>query len=287
MINGSTRLLGVIGNPITHSLSPLMQNAAIAHLGANYVYLPFPIAAEDLAKALDGFAAIGLGGFSVTIPHKVAIIPLLTAITPVAQQVGAVNTVWRTDAGWQGTNTDVEGFLFPLKSWGWDGSAVTPLILGNGGAARAVVVGLWQMGCREINIVGRDIHKLEAFIASWSDNEIKKSININLWSEIPSLIKNTHLLVNTTPIGMSPHTAQSPLEEKIMDLLPRQAIAYDLVYNPSPSKFLHQAQERGIKTIDGLEMLARQGAIALEIWLQQSVPGEVMRDSLREYFSVH
>jgi shikimate dehydrogenase len=135
--------------------------------------------------------------------------------------------------------------------------------------------------------VGRDIQKLEYFMASWSDNEIKKAIKINLWSEIPNLIKNTHLLVNTTPIGMSPHTAQSPLEEKIMDLLPGQAIAYDLVYNPSPSKFLHQAQERGIKTIDGLEMLARQGAIALEIWLQQSVPGEVMLNSLRAYFSVH
>lgn len=284
-INGSTRLLGVIGHPIAHSLSPLMHNRAIAALGVNYIYLPFPIAPEDLAIALEGLRAIGLVGFSVTIPHKIAIMPLLKEITDVAKQVGAVNTVWRSEAGWQGTNTDVEGFIFPLKAYSRDWSEIVPLILGCGGAARAVVVGLWNMGCQRIDVSGRDIQKLENFQASWGDISLQKAIKIHLWSEIRDLIPDTSLLVNTTPLGMSPRVEESPLEEKTLDRLNPKAIVYDLVYNPSPSRLLQQAQERGLKTIDGLEMLVQQGAIALEMWLRQPVPVQVMRQSLQEYFT--
>ncbi|HEY9849185.1 MAG TPA: shikimate dehydrogenase, partial [Leptolyngbyaceae cyanobacterium] len=117
-ITGKTKLLGVIGHPIEHSLSPVMHNAAIATLGLNYVYLPFPIAPEDLQVAIAGFATIGIVGFNVTIPHKQTIIPLLSQVSPIAQAVGAVNTVWRTETGWSGTNTDVEGFLAPLVNLG-------------------------------------------------------------------------------------------------------------------------------------------------------------------------
>nr|MBE9135238.1 shikimate dehydrogenase [Tychonema sp. LEGE 07196] len=115
MIQGTTKLLGVIGHPVTHSLSPAMHNAAIAHLGVDFVYLPFPVKPEDLKAALAGFAAIDLRGFSITIPHKQAILPLLSEVSPIARAIGAVNTVYRTDKGWCGTNTDVEGFLAPLQ----------------------------------------------------------------------------------------------------------------------------------------------------------------------------
>jgi shikimate dehydrogenase len=137
-ITGKTQLLGVIGNPIEHSLSPVMHNAAIANLNLDYIYLPFPIKAPDLKNALAGFAAIGVEGFSITIPHKQTIIPLLSEISDIAQSVGAVNTVWRSDKGWSGTNTDIAGFIAPLKAYNWDWSQTTAVILGNGGAARAV-----------------------------------------------------------------------------------------------------------------------------------------------------
>ncbi|MGB7892535.1 MAG: shikimate dehydrogenase, partial [Microcoleus sp.] len=116
MIKGTTKLLGVIGHPVEHSLSPAMHNAAISHLGVDFVYLPFPVKPEDLKAALAGFAAIGVRGFSITIPHKQAILPLLSEVSPIARAIGAVNTVYLTDKGWCGTNTDVEGFLAPLQT---------------------------------------------------------------------------------------------------------------------------------------------------------------------------
>ena len=116
MIKGTTKLLGVIGHPVEHSLSPAMHNAAISHLGVDFVYLPFPVKPGDLKAALAGFAAIGVRGFSITIPHKQAILPLLSEVSPIARSIGAVNTVYLIDKGWCGTNTDVEGFLAPLQT---------------------------------------------------------------------------------------------------------------------------------------------------------------------------
>ena len=288
LITGKTKLLGVIGDPIEHSLSPVMHNAAIASLGLDYVYLPLPINREDLTAAIAGLEAIGLVGFNVTIPHKQSILPLLAEITPNAKLVGAVNTVWHTEAGWKGTNTDVEGFLSPLKTTGQlrDWSQITPVILGNGGAARAVVAGLEELGCPEISVVGRDRHKLELFQQSWADSSLRAVLTVHRWSELPGLLSNTELLVNTTPIGMYPHVHRSPVESELLEKLPPEAIAYDLVYNPQPTQFLHMAQKMGAIAIDGLEMLVQQGAAALEIWLQQPVPVDVMRRSLQEYLGL-
>ena len=169
LITGTTKLLGVIGNPVEHSLSPVMHNAAIAQLGLDFVYLPLPVESADLSKAIAGLEAINLVGFNVTIPHKQAIVPLLAKISPEATIVGAVNTVWRSEQGWQGTNTDVAGFIAPLSTMSRDWSKVTPVILGNGGAARAVITGLAELGCSEINVVGRNRHKLAQFQQSLKD----------------------------------------------------------------------------------------------------------------------
>ncbi|MFM7477985.1 MAG: shikimate dehydrogenase [Microcystis aeruginosa] len=284
IINGKTKLLGVIGDPIGHTLSPLMHNAAIDALGLNYVYLPLPIAPEHLATAIAGFAAIDLQGFSVTIPHKLAIIPLLSQSTEKARLVGAVNTVWRTKTGWQGTNTDVDGFLAPLKSLDKDWSRVNPVILGNGGAARAVVVACAQLGCDKIHVVGRNQKKLDPFKESWANTSLYDLLEVHSWDELEGLLSTTELLINSTPIGMSPQGEQSPVELELLDLLPPSAIAYDLIYNPRPTKFLRLGQTRGIRIIDGLEMLVNQGAIALEIWLGQPVPVSVMREALLKQF---
>ena len=282
-ITGKTRLLGVIGHPIGHSLSPLMHNAALTELRENYVYVAFPIKPEDLATAIAGLESIGVVGFSVTIPHKQTIMPFLSQITPTAKLVGAVNTVRWTEQGWQGTNTDVEGFVAPLTGLDQDWQKVKPVVLGNGGAARAVVVGLAQLGCPEIQIVGRNFEKLVAFKKSWSRADFNSELSVYPWQALAELIPSTTLLINTTPLGMTPHLEQSPVEEDLMQGLSSSAIAYDLIYTPRPTRFLQQAADQDATIIDGLEMLVQQGAAALRLWLQKPVPVDTMRQALRDF----
>jgi shikimate dehydrogenase len=287
LITGKTKLLGIIGDPVEHSLSPVMHNVAIAHLSLDYVYVPFPVKETDLAKAIAGFSAIDLIGFNITIPHKQTIIPLLTEISADAANIGAVNTVWRNASGWQGTNTDAEGFVAPLKSISRDWSQTTPVVLGIGGAARAVIAGLVNLGCLKIHIVGRNPDKLAQFYQSWQHAPaISEKLITHNWDDLNSLIPAADLLVNTTPVGMSPKIDASPIDEALMKKLKKQAIAYDLIYTPNPTKFLRLAQDQEAIIIDGLEMLLQQGVAALEIWLQQPVPVEVMRNSLIEYLGL-
>jgi shikimate dehydrogenase len=315
MIKGTTKILGVIGHPIAHSLSPAMHNAAIAHLGVDFVYLAFPVKPEDLAIALSGFRAIGVRGFSITIPHKQAILPLLSEVSPIALAIGAVNTVYMTDKGWCGTNTDVEGFLAPLRSradteapplQSGENSLKVPLlkvdlggspasdwsqkvavILGNGGAARAVVAGCAQLGCAEIHVVGRNEQNLAEFQQSWLNSVMPvKNLQVHTWDNLSTLISQADLLVNTTPVGMYPQGEISPVANSAIDRISVGAIAYDLIYNPNPTQFLKDAQQRGAQIIDGLEMLVQQGAAALTIWLdRESVPVDVMRFALQQHLS--
>ncbi|MBV8886840.1 MAG: shikimate dehydrogenase [Chroococcidiopsidaceae cyanobacterium CP_BM_RX_35] len=280
MIGGKTKLLGVIGHPVEHSLSPVMHNAALAALELDYVYLPLPVKPEDLPAAITGFAAIGLIGFNVTIPHKQTILNLLSEVLPVAQAVGAVNTVWRADNGWVGTNTDVAGFLAPLRiRYNRDWSQTVAVILGNGGAARAVAFGCAELGCAEIHVTGRNQAKLEEFKSSWVNSNLN-NLQVHNSEQLPQLIPQATLLVNTTPIGMYPKVEESPLRAAIMAHLPPNAIVYDLIYNPRPTQLLRQAEQLQLNTLNGLEMLVYQGAAALEIWLQQPIPVDVMRQSL-------
>lgn len=287
-ITGKTKLLGVIGHPVEHSLSPVMHNAALAKLGLDYVYLPFPIAPENLETAMAGFAAIGVIGFSVTIPHKQAILPFLSEISPIAQAIGAVNTVTRQGNGWVGTNTDVEGFIAPLQStYHQDWSKKTAVILGNGGAARAVVAGCIQLGLAEIHVVGRNLQKLSQFRQSWQNSIFADKFQVHYWEELPKLISQANLLVNTTPIGMYPHIENSPLSVDEMEYLSPNVIAYDLIYIPKPTRFLQLAEKQKAIPIDGLEMLVQQGAAALKIWLQQEkVPVSEMRQALQNHLGL-
>ncbi|HIK09239.1 MAG TPA: shikimate dehydrogenase [Oscillatoriaceae cyanobacterium M33_DOE_052] len=280
-ITGKTRILGIIGDPVEHSLSPVMHNAAIAHLNLDYIYVPFPVKPKDLTTALAGFEAVGVQGFNATIPHKQAIIPLLTEVSPLARSVGAVNTIWRTPEGWAGTNTDVEGFLAPLLSIPRQWHQIKAVVLGTGGAARAVVAGCAQLGCQEIIMVGRNQEKLAAFVASWAHQAPPVPMTPVTWEELPQILPQAGLLVNCTPVGMYPHIDAAPVSATSMQYLPPGAIVYDLIYTPCPTQFLQLAQDVGATTIDGLEMLVCQGAAGLKIWLgRDTVPVTVMRDAL-------
>ncbi len=274
-ITGKTKLLGVIGDPISHSLSPVMQNAAIAYLGVDYLYVPFLV--RELEIAVRGLAALGIAGFNITIPHKQAILPLLMEVTPIAGLVGAVNTVWWNGYGWSGTNTDVEGFVAPLQTFNPCSEAV---VLGCGGAARAVVVGCHQLNCQRIHVVGRRAEKLVEFQKSWQGTAIGDCLQTYLWSELPRLLPHADLIINTTPLGMGADADQSPLTAE--DRLKQGAIAYDLIYTPHTTKFLQQARNQGVQIINGMEMLVQQGAASLSIWLGQPAPVEVMRQSITE-----
>lgn len=285
MISGKTRLLGVIGHPIGHSLSPVMHNAALGQMvESDFVYVAFPIAPDDLTDAVRGFEAIGVEGFSVTIPHKQAIMSELVHISELAQAIGAVNTVWKMPDGWHGTNTDMTGFIAPLLELDRDWSQVNVVCLGNGGAARAIVAGCAQLGVQSIQVVGRNAVKLEEFRQSFqSIDSICDRLSIHHWDAIDSLLSNAGLIINTTPIGMAPNTEASPLTISQVQKIQPGSIAYDLIYTPSPTQFLQQAQQQGAQVFDGLEMLVQQGAEALKIWTGvEQVPVAVMRRSLQE-----
>ncbi|MGF1459489.1 MAG: shikimate dehydrogenase [Leptolyngbyaceae cyanobacterium] len=278
---GATEVLGIIGYPVEHSLSPPMQNAALYQLAHDAVYVPFPVHPNDLPSAIAGLWSLGVTGFNVTIPHKQAVMPLLATVTEVGQAVGAVNTVWRTDQGWAGTNTDVTGFMAPLQALSEDWSQARVVILGNGGAARAVVAGCVTLGCQDIWLVGRSADKLQAFVNSWHDSTLQPALQTCRFADLDGLLSKTQLVVNTTPIGMHPQIDATPMTQQQLEILPATAIAYDLIYTPSPTQFLQLATQRGLTPIDGTEMLVQQGAAALKIWTRQAPPIGIMRKTLK------
>jgi shikimate dehydrogenase len=273
VITGATKILGVMGYPIEHSMSPVMHNAALSKLGADYVYVPLAVPPHDLAGVLASLKAIDCRGFNVTIPHKQAVMAHLSEISEVARSIGAVNTVWLTEQGWAGTNTDILGWLSPLRSLP---RPETVVILGGGGAARAVIAGCVQLGCENIWVVGRNLAKLAALQASWPQVKLQE------WSQLDHLLSLADMVVNCTPIGMFPRIEASPLSVQQIELLRVGAIIYDLIYTPRPTKLLQMAEDGGCQSIDGVDMLVGQGAAALELWLGQPVPIELMRASLIE-----
>jgi shikimate dehydrogenase len=282
-ISGTTQILGVIGDPVTHSLSPVMHNAALAAMGLDYVYIPLPIAIANLRLATAGLVAIeAVQGFNLTIPHKQEIIPMLAEVSAIAQTVGAVNTVKRVGSDLVGTNTDVEGFLVPLRKLARNWQNTPALILGSGGAARAVVVACIELGCQVVHVVGRDPVKMKRFQAQMTRQVGSYSVRVHTWSSLENLLEVAGLVVNATPIGMS-NANESPLNEAQLKLLPDNAIAYDLIYTPRPTKFLHLAGARNLVAIDGLEMLLHQGALALAYWLDRPAPIEVMWQALLDH----
>jgi shikimate dehydrogenase len=297
-ISGRTALVGVLGDPVRHSLSPAMHNAALAELGLEWAYLALPAPAADLATVVRGLEAMGCRGLSVTIPHKQAVAELCRERSPLAQRVGAVNTLVPLDGGgWMGTNTDVEGFMAPLRHGPWQGKRA--LVLGCGGSARAVVAGLVELGFGAITVAARRPEALAAFAQTcgpWAPQ-----LTPLAWGDLDSAtdtalahssLRQADLVVNTTPIGMAsapdPAGAMDPAALKACPLNPAQldqlgpgATVYDLIYTPRPTQLLREAARRGCPTQDGLEMLVQQGAAALRLWSGlETVPTDAMRTAV-------
>ncbi len=291
----STALVGVLGDPVRHSLSPAMHNAALAALGLDWVYLALPVSAPDLATVVAALEALDCRGLNVTIPHKQAVAALAAELSPLAQRLGAVNTlVRRPGGGWLGTNTDVEGFLAPLREGDWPGQRAhgqRAVVLGCGGSALAVLAGLEQLGFCSIAVAGRNANALAALQAGCRD--WLPALEPLAWTtaddeRLLQALAQADLVVNCTPVGMAstrdPMAAnRSPLATAALDRLRPGSGVYDLIYTPRPTALLRGAAERGCRTWDGLEMLVQQGAAALRLWSgRDTVPVAAMRHAALE-----
>jgi len=287
---GYTALLGVLGDPVRHSLSPAMHNAALAGLGLDWVYLALPVTAANLAAVVPALEALNCRGLSVTIPHKRAVAALVAELSPLAQRLGAVNTlVPRPEGGWLGTNTDVEGFVAPLQGGDWQGQRA--VVLGCGGSALAVLAGLEQLGFGSIAVAGRTAAALTTFQANcrgWLPNLQPLAWDNPDGEGLQQALSHADLVVNCTPVGMTSNSDPtavngSPLSAAALDRLRPGCGVYDLIYTPRPTALLREAAARGCRTWDGLEMLVQQGAAALRLWSgRDTVPVAAMRQAALE-----
>ena len=282
-MDGTTRLVGIIGWPVAHSLSPAMHNAAFAALGLNWAYVPLPVPPGAVEDALRGLKALGFAGANVTIPHKEAVIPYLDEVTPAARAMGAVNTllVRREDgtARLVGDNTDAIGFLEDLRAAGFDPAGRRCLVLGAGGGARAVVYALAQAGA-QVTLHNRTPRRAQALVQALTPHLPGVSLTaLPAGTRLTDLdLAAFDLLVNTTPVGMWPHPEASPWPEEAP--LPPPLPVYDLVYRPAETRLLRQARRAGARAIGGLGMLLRQGAAAFILWTGEPAPLDVMRTAL-------
>ena len=284
MITSKTSFLALIGNPVSHSLSPIMQNAAIQYLGLDLIYMAIPCKNEDLERVVNSLKKMNCKGLNITIPFKQKVFDMCSEISPVAKKVKAINTLKLNDnKDWIGTNTDIDGFIYPLKKLNL--IKKSSLILGSGGAARSVIQGLIELKLSKITIISRKKNSLNELITNVK-NEIEIKGLLSTKNEIKNLIQETDLIINTTPVGMSNSTNidELPFGQGFWDSINSKTIVYDLIYNPSPTPFLKFCDKKGCMTIDGTQMLIAQGAKSLSFWTNGlEVPFEVMHDALKEY----
>ena len=278
-LSGRTRVCGVIGDPIEHTFSPVMHNAAFRKLGIDYVYVPFRVTAEELDKAVDGMRALNIRGLNVTIPHKVAIIPLLDKLDPLVEKIGAVNTVVNDDGVLSGYNTDAAGFLQTLLERGVKPEGKNVVILGAGGASKAISFTLVERGANLV-ILNRLLEldwaeELASRISQVFTKEVK-ALELNE-ANLTEVLEKAEIMVNATSVGMTPNINEAPVPSS---LLKPSLVVFDAVYNPTKTRLLREAEQAGAEAIGGLDMLVWQGALAFERWTGLKAPVELMKKEI-------
>ncbi len=278
--NGSSILLGVVGNPLEHSISPQLHNTLTCALKKNCIYVPLRIGIDDFDDAIRGLRALGFKGFNVTIPYKNKIIKHIDFISDEAKSIGAVNTVKIKDDGLYGFNTDVRGFADSFTGdSGEDFKNKTVVILGAGGAARAVGLAVATGGAGRVYIVNRTLEKtaeIERIIKSYD-----RGIEVICCNSINFNMEQADIVINTTSSGMYPDIGSMPFADTLK--FTKDMIVYDLIYNPPVTKLLEEAAKTGAKTVNGLGMLIYQGIRAYEIWMDLKVENEVSKDILMSF----
>ena len=292
-ITGKTNLVGLLGQPVNHSLSPIMHNAAYEEMGLDWCYLAIPCKTTNLKKVTKALRLIDCKGLNITIPHKQEVLKSCNKLTEIASDIEAVNTlIPEKNNQWIGANTDVEGFLMALKDQNLINKNV--VILGSGGSSRAVVMGLNSLNVKRITIVGRNDNSLNNFIKNMKILLSKSNISIeginNNKLNVRPYIEEADLIVNTTPIGMNEKNSAEeniPLGHQIWDSLSNKTILYDLIYTPRPTNWLKLGKQKNCFTIDGLDMLVEQGAFSIRLWSGfNDIPVQVMKSSAKKHLMV-
>lgn len=264
----------IIGDPIDHSLSPAIHNAAFSSLGLNCSYISFRVQEGQLKNSLDSLRAINIGGFNVTMPHKVRVLEYVDQYDKTVELVGAANTVKNEDGKFCAYNTDVLGFIKPLRQRGIDFNGFEVTILGAGGAARAVAVALaGERGIANINIVNRNTDRSKELANLLKKLGLKASIVSS--DNIQNIASKSNLIINTTPLGMKDE--QSLIKSSSIR---KDAIVYDIVYKPINTNLLESARTAGAKVVYGYEMLLEQAIASFKIWFQRDPPIEPMKKVL-------
>ncbi|PVX26350.1 MAG: shikimate dehydrogenase [Candidatus Bathyarchaeum sp.] len=273
-INGKTKVCAIIGDPVGHSLSPVMHNAAFKELGLNIVYVAFPVTPSSLEEAILGAKSLGLLGLNVTMPHKHAVIQYLDETDSTAKAMGAVNTILNEQGKLFGYNTDGKGAIIALQENCADLEDKKMLIIGAGGAAKAIAFQAAQE-TTELVILNRTEAKAKQLANLLNKNFGTKVKSNTLSAEVlKEELETTNILVNSTSVGMSPNIDESPVPA---DLLHSGLCVMDIVYNPLETKLLKDAKAVGAKVVSGLEMLLYQGAVAFQIWTNCPAPVAVMK----------
>ncbi|PON13635.1 shikimate dehydrogenase [Candidatus Entotheonella serta] len=273
-ISGSTRLYGIFGHPITHSLSPLMQTFAFQHHQLDCLYVPFSVSPDHLPTALAGAIALGIGGLNITIPHKEAILPLLDEVSADAEFIDAVNTVDIRDGRTIGYNTDGDGFLLPLQELDIAFAATSACIVGAGGAARAVTTALLRAGCPELTLCNRTPERAHRLCDDLYKRFPQARITCVPFEQVADAARDHILIVNTTSVGLHPGDPELLPETTFRP----EHVVYDIVYRPLHTELLEAAKQRGATIVPGIEMLIGQGAEAFRIWTDRTFPTPAVRD---------
>ena len=276
-ITNKTVACAVIGDPIHHSLSPDMHNAAFQHLDLDYVYLAFKVQKENLGEAISGFKVLNFRGFNVTIPHKEECIKYLDEVDETALKIGAVNCVVNKDGILKGFNTDGMGALRAVKEGGFELDGKNIAILGAGGAARAIVFTFAKIASK-ITVLNRTFPRAKKLV-----EDVLKTAKIPItakklsYEDLKESILEAELLVNTTSVGMYPKTEETVVPQ---ELLHKKLTVFDAVYNPPKTRLLREAKSIGARTIDGIDMLIYQGAETFEKWTDKKAPIQVMKKAV-------
>jgi len=285
-ISGKTKICALIGDPVEHTMSPAIHNAAFSEMGLNYAYVAFRVKAEEVPAAIAGMKALNMRGLSVTMPHKVAVVPLLDRLDPLAEKIGAINTIVNDDGILTGYNTDATGFLQAMLERGIEPKGKNIAVMGAGGASRAVSFILADRGA-ELVILNR----LEEF--DWAvelASKISQSFGKNVEAlelnrdNLAKTLEKTDILVNATSVGMSPDIDKTPVPS---ELLKPDLTVYDIIYNPVKTRLLKDAEAAGATIISGVDMLVWQGVQAFEKWTGLKPPFDIMKAEAMKLLEGH
>lgn len=278
-INGCTRTCGLIGNPVEHTMSPAIHNTLAGAMGQNLVYVPFHVQPELVGKAVEGAYALNLLGCNVTVPYKSQVIPYLKEIDPLAERIGAVNTLVRTEGGFKGYNTDMPGLARALKAGGIETAGEKVLILGAGGVARAVAFMLAETAS-EILIMNRTVEKAREIadeVNAAAGSKIAGALSVSDYGKLSA--GRRYLAIQATNVGMFPRVDEAVIEDR--DFYKRIHTGYDLIFNPVRTRFMELTREAGGKACNGLKMLLYQGVIAYELWTGTRVTKDMEEQAYR------